>query len=227
MTLQHFLVLLVVLFWLSGWVPVGYGYAWPIALLALVALVQLGAKRVAHRRWPEHLLNLCSVLLVLKTILFLLLDLFFKADASLEIWLFRNLGALAYVRLLLATLRAQRGVSIRPMVYAAFLGSLAIWSWLSAFALNAHRGVDLERRMSCILKPVGYGYSEEFDSVWDMRLPVFASYMNYEVDSFYLFHAVLFVPGGTPEHYNWSKRHLRFEPIDPANQDAFLPQACP
>ncbi|MQY43309.1 hypothetical protein GG681_11710 [Epibacterium sp. SM1969] len=227
MTLKHFFVLTVVLFWLSGWVSVDHGYAFPIALPALAVLVQLGASRVAHRRWPELLLNLCSVLLLLKTILFVLLGLVFKIEAGLEVWLFLDVGALAYVRLLVGILRAQHGQGSRTVVYAAILGSLAIWSWLSAFALNAHRGVDLEGRMSCILKPIGFEYSEELDSLWDMRLPILASFWNSTVDDFELFHAVLFVPGGTPEHYNWSKRHLRFEPIDPANQDAFLPQACP
>lgn len=227
MTLQSFLVVPVVLFWLSGWVPVDEGYdAIPIALLALVALVQLGAKHVTNRRWPERLLNICTALLVLKTIFFLLLSLVFETAAAREIWLFWNLGALAYVRLLVEILRAQRGVSSRPVVYAAFLGSLAIWSWLSAFAFYAHRGVDLEGRVSCTLKPIEFEYSVRFNSLWDMRLPVFASYMGSK-EELYLFHAVLFVPDGEPKHYNWSKRYLRFEPIDPAGQDAFLPEFCP
>lgn len=216
----------IVIFWLSSWVPTGQGITIPLVLATLTLLVQLGTARVQHRLWPERLLNICSVFLVLTMVPFGLLGFYFSIDAAVEISLFWLLGSFSYVRLVVGILRAQRGETSRAVVYAGVLTSLAVWSWFSAFALYAHRGVDLEGRFSCILKPVGDKYSEGFNSVWDMRLPVFASFMHSEHDNFYLFHAVMFVPGHVPEHYNWSKRHLRFEPIDPADQDAFLPRIC-
>lgn len=125
----------IVIFWLSSWVPTGQGITislilatLPLVLATLTLLVQLCTARVQHRLWPERLLNLCSVFLVLTMVPFGLLGFYFSTDAAVEISLFWLLGSFSYVRLVVGILRAQRGETSRAVVYAGVLTSLAVWS---------------------------------------------------------------------------------------------------
>ncbi len=167
MYLRILLVVTVVAFWISGWVPVGEAetYSLPIALIAFAALVQLGANRVAGRRWPEILLNQFANAALAFGILVSVLLHFLHTSASTSIWVFEIIGVFAYVKLLIAALRREGGLPARLGRYASLLVVLAVWSWISALALHTHRGVDLAGRESCVFRPYLSKYTLRFASI--------------------------------------------------------------
>lgn len=204
-------------------------FAFPILLISFSALLGLNADRLGRLVWPGRLLAVASYLTLVLGLVPIVLSLYFGASAGAAVWGFHILGVFAYLRMLRARLGQTDHARRLMYVYGSVLVLLSVISWVSAFALASRRGVDLTGRAACVLRPEGGQYSGKFHSVWDMRLASFASFMT-QVDNSapFLFHAVLLAPGAEPSHYSWSKRHLRFEPIegDPVQQWG-LPEACP
>ncbi len=222
-------IILIVALWITGWMTFTSVAVDPVAFafLALAIWALNDPNRFAALAWPSKslmVLSNVSLTLMCCTALISSLDPSPAVFAIAAIWL---LGAFAYFKLLINAASDDSSAPVRVYFFAGVLALLSVWSWGSALALYSHRGVDLEDRPACILKPNELAYSEHFSSVWDMRMSSFASTWDTVTGDFLLFHAVLLIPGEDPAHYNWSKRYLRFEPIDPANQDAFLPTHCP
>lgn len=107
------------------------------------------------------------------------------------------------------------------------LVALATWSWVSSTRMKLHVGADGDTSAYCIMVPISYFKYAPISSLWDMRLPGFASTWTGPTGTTILeYHAVLIGPDAAATVYNWSKRSMRFEPLD-KKRNPSLPKSCP
>ncbi len=147
-------------------------------------------------------------------------------SANGAIFLFYVIGFVGYLLMLSTVLSPER--LRRGYRGAALLVLLASWSWASAIAMYVHRGAEQQAKDACILVPDPSDYTLKLDSIWEMRLPEIRSRRTSPSGSYiWEYHAILVVPkDGRPEHYNWSKKWMRFERLDPV-RNPYLPKTCP
>jgi len=144
-------------------------------------------------------------------------------------WPTKALTLLAVVVLLIGAQRAGTALVTKTTADAAIsLFILGLWSWASAVSMYGHRGATGDTAASCILVPEGLDYDIALTSIWDMRLPAFASHRAHLGKPIILnYHAILVGPDDTtPVVYNWSKTRMRFEVRD-QDRNPYLPTECP
>ena len=148
-------------------------------------------------------------------------------SASGAIMLFYVLGVVGYVLQISAIVSPKQASRKLPSAGSLILCLLAVWSWTSALSMYAHRGAKTQADITCILAPNPSDYDKELTSLWEMRLPQVGSRRTSPGGSYiWEYHAILVVQTeGRTEHYNWSKKWMRFEPLDPT-RNPYLPKTC-
>lgn len=203
--------------------------------MVVVALCALGfiAAHLAPRPskevvWPSR----SSAALVLACLVIgALLSLMTWAEgtsANGAIMLFFVLGFVGYLLMLRAILASNRTARVYLGSGGTLLLLTAIWSWTSAIGMYVYRGADKHSDEACILVPNPSEYDREIRSLWEMRLPEIASRRTSPSGSYiWEYHAILVARiDEQTEHYNWSKRWMRFDFLD-AKRNPYLPPTCP
>jgi amino acid transporter len=149
-------------------------------------------------------------------------------SASGAIMLFYVLGGVGYILLLRAVSSPKQNKRGYRCTGALVLCLMASWSWTSAISMYAHRGATEHADTACILVPNPSDYNTELNSIWEMRLPQVRSQRTSPSGSYiWEYHAILVAQtDGRTEHYNWSKKWMRFERLDPV-RNPYLPKTCP
>ncbi len=147
-------------------------------------------------------------------------------SANGAIMLFYVFGFVGYFLLFSAVRSFER--TRRRFWGAGILVLLSIWSWASAIGMYNHHGTKGQSDISCILVPNPSEYDMELTSIWQMRLPLIGSRRTSPSGSYiWEYHAILVTQtDGRTEHYNWSKKWMRFERLDPV-RNPYLPKTCP
>ena len=142
--------------------------------------------------------------------------------------LFYVLGFVGYLLLVSAILSPKQTTRSYPRAGGAVLCLLAVWSWASAIGMYSQRGVEKRASHTCILIPTPSEYDTELSSIWEMRLPQIGSQRTSPSGSYiWEYHAILVAQvDGQAELFNWSKKWMRFERLDPA-RNPYLPTRCP
>lgn len=222
--------LLVLLFWISSWFPAaperGAIFAAVASILGLIAAHVTPKKPQSKRVWPSKTTTALAVSLLILGVDLALMTWAEGTSANGAIFLFYVIGFVGYLLMLSAVLSPER--LRRGYRGAGLLGLLAIWSWASAIAMYVHRGAEQRAEDACILVPDPSDYTLKLDSIWEMRLPEIRSRRTSPSGSYiWEYHAILVVPkDGRLEHYNWSKKQMRFERLDPV-RNPYLPKTCP
>lgn len=138
--------------------------------------------------------------------------------------LFYVLGGVGYLLMIRAVLSPNQTKRAGALV----LCLMASWSWASAISMYVHRGAETRVGDACILVPNPSEYDIELTSIWEMRLPQVKSRRTSPSGSYiWEYHAILVAQiDGLVEHYNWSKKWMRFERLDPM-RNPYLPKTCP
>jgi len=188
----------------------------------------MSKRLIAGRHWPTKALTLLAVVVLLIGAQRAGTALVTKTTADAAIMAFYAVGFTAFLKMIAAGLRPEQ--SSRWFLETGFLGLfiLGLWSWASAVSMYGHRGATGDTAASCILVPEGLDYDIALTSIWDMRLPAFASHRAHLGKPIILnYHAILVGPDDTtPVVYNWSKTRMRFEVRD-QDRNPYLPTECP
>ncbi|MBU2867567.1 hypothetical protein [Pacificibacter marinus] len=142
--------------------------------------------------------------------------------------LFYILGGVGYILLIRAVSSPKQNLRVYRCIGALVLCLMASWSWASAISMYAHRGAAEHADTACILIPNPSEYDTKLNSIWEMRLPQVRSQRTSPSGSYiWEYHAILVTQiDGRTEHYNWSKKWMRFERLDPV-RNPYLPKTCP
>ena len=222
---------LVLLFWISSWFPASAG-KWAIfvaagCILGLIA-AHLARKPPGELVWPaKATLALAFVLLIGGPLLALRA---WAKGTSVDggLTLFFVLGFVGYLFMISRILTPGQTLGRYRHAGLVVLFLIAIWSWASAISMYSHRGANRYTKNACILVPKPTEYDTKLSSIWEMRLPQIASRTTSPNGRYiWSYHAILVaqIDGGT-EHYNWSKKWMRFEILD-AERNPYLPTKCP
>lgn len=220
---------LVLVFWISGWFPTSPD-KWAVlgvagCILGLIA-AHLAQKRVGERGWPARVVTALAFMVLIGGLFFILMRVSEKTSVDAGITFFYVLGGMGYLFLVRTILDPRQSPKRYRGTGIVVLSLLAIWSWASAIGMYSLRGADRYTNRVCILVPNPIEYDTELTSLWEMRLPQIAAARVRPRGSYlYEYHAILVVEGRT-DQYNWSKKWIRFEPIDPV-RSPYLPTNCP
>ena len=231
MTSRFALPLLVTIVWISGWFPSDFKW-WHALIAAVAVLLQALALWLSRSERGGRLLmrRACLALAVLALISGLCFAFAARAvgtpvDGGLA--LFHTIGWSAYFYWIASLSRPSKSAIESIGRGGGVLLALAAWSWMSALSMHSHRGAVGNTGNACILVSVSPIDERPLSSFWRMRLPEVASSVTGPTGSTILYyHAVLVVPDGTPSLYNWSKKRMRFEPLD-RTRNPYLPEECP
>ena len=221
--------LLVLLFWISSWFPTvperGAIFAAVACILGLIA-AHLAPKSLSERIWPSKAPAALALTLLILGAALALMTWAEGTSANEAIFLFYVVGFVGYLLMVSGVLSPER---VRRGYWGAgLLGLLAIWSWASAIGMYVHRGAKQYADDACILVPDPSDYTTKLESLWEMRLPEIRSRRTSPSGSYiWEYHAILVAQtDGRVEHYNWSKKWMRFERLDPV-RNPYLPKTCP
>jgi hypothetical protein len=222
---------MVILFWISSWFPSAPD-RWSIivATVSICGLIaaHLARKVIGNRVWPAKVASVFAVIALIGGILLVLLRLPERTSVDAGITFFFVLGGVGYLLLLRSIMDPRESTILRRGMGVMLLSVLAIWSWGSAVRMYSHFGADRYISDACILVPNPSEYDSELTSIWDMRLSlVAASRVRPSGSYLWEYHAILVaqVDGGV-QQYNWSKKWMRFELLDPV-RSPYLPKKCP
>ena len=218
---------LVLLFWLSSWFPTapdrGAVFVAVGCTLGLIA-AHLAPKPRSKRAGPSKAATVLAIALLIIGALLALMTWAEGTSANGAIMLFYVLGVVGYLLMIRAVLSPNQTKRAGALV----LCLMASWSWASAISMCVHRGAQTRARDACILVPNPSEYDTELTSIWEMRLPQVRSRRTSPSGSYiWEYHAILVAQiDGQVEHYNWSKKWMRFERLDPI-RNPYLPKTCP
>jgi len=222
---------LVLIYWISSWFPTSAD-RWAIFAVTVCSFGLLAAL-CAHRlskeqRWPSNAVSALAFLLLTGGAVLAFMGFAVGTAGGGFITLFFVFGFVGYLLMInniLAARPTSRGYLGAGVVILFLLGT---WSWASALGMYFHRGAASDTSVACILVPKSLRYKIELNSVWEMRLPeVVTSTTGPTGTKILNYHAILVAPiNGRTEHYNWSKRWMRFELLE-AKRNPYLPTECP
>jgi len=221
----------VLLFWISSWLSTspekGAVFGVVCCILGLIA-AHLAAKPQSKRASPSKATAVLATALLIIGALLALMTWAEGTSASGAIMLFYVFGVVGYLLLLSAIMSPNQNKRGYRCTGALVLCLMASWSWGSAISMYAHRGVKTHTGTACILVPNPSEYDTELNSIWEMRLPLIRSRRTSPSGNYiWEYHAILVArTDGRTEHYNWSKKWMRFEHLDPV-RNPYLPKTCP
>lgn len=218
--------------WLSSWIPVpldSQAVATIALCLGLLTLAfGLGNRPARDARDPSDLLASLALMVASFGALFAVLVGAIGTSGEMAVLLFKVCGWVGFLLLLSSALGpAERGPAM-PRIGETLLLALALLSWGSAFSMHSHRGATVAAGKACILIPSGMArYGTELTSLWSMRFPDVLSHATGPTGTVILnYHAILLIEGAPQLLYNWSKKAMRFVPLEQA-KNPWLPQTCP
>ena len=223
--------LLVLMFWISSWFSTapkrGTIFAAVACILGLI-IAHLTAKAQSTRARPSKAIAFLATALLIFGALLALITWIEGTSANGAIMLFYVFGFVGYLLLLRAVLSSKQNMRGYRCTGALVLFIMAGWSWTSAISMYAHHGAAEHADTVCILVPSPSEYNIELNSVWEMRLPQISSLSTSPSGSYiWEYHAILVAQtNGRAEHYNWSKKWMRIEHLDPV-RNPYLPKTCP
>lgn len=216
------ILLPLLLVWITAWLPRTPDLP-TFALAALSLTLPWLAWRGSPRPKTARLLGILALLPLLACAL-LAASAFLSGPTPYgTLILFTCANLSAYTLLLARLLTAQKNLALPTTLLIA----LTLWSWGAALAMATHRGAAPTEAPTCILtatSPAPDSYTRPLTSLWDMRLPAFHAEPGRKLQ--FTYHALLIVEGPTPAVYNWSKRNLRFDPLD-LSRNPYQPTRCP
>lgn len=222
---------LALIFWISSWFPTaperGAIFAVAGCILGLAA-AHLTAKPQCKRTRPSKATTVLATVLLIIGALLALMTWVEGTSTNGAIMLFYVLGFVGYLLMVRAALSSEQTLNGYPRVGALVLCLVASWSWASAIGMYVHRGVETHADTACILIPNPSHYDTKLSSIWEMRLPQVRSRRTSPSGSYiWEYHAILVAQAdGQVEHYNWSKKWMRFDRLDPV-RNPYLPKTCP
>ena len=231
---QFSLYSIVLAFWLSSWIPVTFDTAaiGAVEIFGVVATFFVAAavakKPTTQRHRIKRVLPWIAVPLLAVGIVFITILVSLGTSADGAIIIFHAVGLAAFARMLSDTVKPVESAKLRLGVGGMAMLAPATWSWVSAISMRMHRGVEAVTSASCILVPrLSSDYDTELTSIWQMRLPAFASNLTGPTGTVILYHhAILVIPDELPDLYNWSKVWMRLEPLN-RERNPYLPDKCP
>lgn len=159
---------------MTSWFPT-FSVKWAIlaAIACVVGLVSaiLVREKTKWRRWPAKLFRVLATAFLILGLVTALAVWSVGTDAVAAIFLFFVVGFAGYLSMLSEIMTRKANFRVFGGIGLLVLLILGSWSWASALAMHAHRGVSKDATASCILVPTSTGYDTELDSVWQMRLP--------------------------------------------------------
>ncbi len=222
---------LVLIFWISSWFPTSPD-KWNFVVVTFCTLgliaAHLAQKPLGERGWPAKMTSALAYIVLIGGAFFVLMRWTERTPVDGGITFFFVLGGTGYL-FLIRTILDPRKTSNRYLgTGSVALSLLALWSWASAVGMYSHRGVERYVNDACILVPGPNPYDTEVTSIWEMRLPQVASTRVRPRGSYlWEYHAILVTQiEGRTEQYNWSKKWIRFEILDPV-RSPYLPKSCP
>gem|GEM_PF-2199925 len=222
---------LVLLFWISSWFPTSAD-KWAILVVVgcILGLItaHLVQKLLGELAWPEKATSALAFALLIGGLLLALRAWIKGASVDGGITLFFVLGFVGYLFMIIGVLTPRQTIGRYRHMGFVVLFLIAIWSWTSAISMYTHRGINSFTNGACILVPKPTEYDRQLSSIWEMRLPQIASRTTSPNERYiWSYHAILVAHiDGRTEHYNWSKKRMRFELLD-AVRNPFLPTICP
>lgn len=228
-TLKFLWSFFILLFWIGSWFPTAPDRS-AIFLAVFCILGVMGAHlapkpRSGGIRLPKTFAAFIFALLVIGGLL-ALMTWAESGSANAAIMFFFVLGFIGYLVMILAVFLPNQSFLGYSGSGGMLLFLLALWSWTSAIGMYAHRGADKNIGETCILASNQNEYDTKLSSIWQMRLPEFASPKS-SGGYIWEYHAILVAKiDGQTKHYNWSKKWMRFEPLDP-KRNPYLPPSCP
>jgi len=222
---------LILLFWISCWFPTSPDNK--SIIVAVCCILGLGAaylakKMIGERVWPSWVMLVLACLVLFIGGFLVFRTWIVRTPAEAGITLFMVLGFVGYLLLIGTLLSPRPAVGRHRSKCVAALLILAIWSWTSAIRMHLHIGAGPRTDGACILVPDPADYETKLSSVLHMRLPQITSVRtSWKIGYIWNYHAILVIPvDGGAEHYNWSKKWMRFEILDPV-RNPYLPMTCP
>lgn len=218
-------------FWISSWFPTGAD-KWDVfvaagCILGLVA-AHLAQKAIGERIWPAKAISALAFAVLIGGALLMMVRWPERTSVDAGLTFFFVLGSAGYLFLIRTILDPRQTPKRHRGTGLAVLSLLAIWSWTSAVSMYSHRGAYRYADDACILVPNPSQYDIELTSIWDMRLSqIAAKRMRPNGSYLWEYHAILVAQiDGRTEQYNWSKKWMRFEILDPI-RSPYLPKICP
>ncbi|MEY8118893.1 hypothetical protein AB9F26_11575 [Falsihalocynthiibacter sp. BN13B15] len=222
---------LVLIYWVSSWFPVSAD-RWAVftvagCILGLIAAL-LAQKSLEEHRWPAKVFSVLAFLLLIGGTFFAFMTSAVGTPAVGFIVLFFTLGGVGYLLMIRTVFALGQTNRMSHGAGFAVLFLLATWSWASALGMYFHVGAANDTTAACILVPKPNNYDTELNSVWEMRLPEFATSRTGPTGTTILdYHAILVTSSrGQAELYNWSKKRMRFEILN-LERNPYLPTECP
>ncbi len=219
------------MFWISSWFPTSPD-KWAVfvvagCILGLIA-AHLAQKLFGELGWPAKTTSALAFVVLIGGALFVLMRWSERTSVDGGIAFFFVLGFVGYLFLIRTILDPRQTPNRYRGTGLVVLSLLAIWFWASAIGMYSHRGADRYTNDACILVPKPTQYDTELTSIWEMRLPQIASTRARPSGSYISeYHAILVAHiDGRTEQYNWSKKWMRFEILDPL-RSPYLPKNCP
>ncbi len=196
-----------------------------LILIAIVLLLWARGKFQPYRFRSLRLLSFVVFVVPLACLPFALVYAVLSQTADGYVVLINLLGWTALVAVLRNALKLSNRNS--PKVFwigVLCLALLAGWSWLSAASMKLHAGVRHETTQVCILATTASHDYVPVTSIWEMRIPSIMS--TWQVRSYIMsYHALLVVHDNPVKVYNWSKKWMRFEPLD-LKRNPYVPTSC-
>lgn len=229
--LKIFPSFLVLIFWISSWFPAaperGAIFAVAGCILGLSA-AHLTAKPQSKCTRPSKAIAVLATAISIIGALLALMTWAEGTSTNGAIMLFYVLGFVGYILMVRAALSSEPTLHGYPRAGAVVLCLMASWSWASAIGMYVHRGVETHADTACILVTNPSHYDTKLNSLWGMRLPQVRSGRTSPSGSYiWDYHAILVAQtDGRVEHYNWSKKWMRFDRLDPV-RNPYLPKTCP
>jgi hypothetical protein len=222
---------LILIFWISSWFPTSLDRgAIFVAVFCIIGLMaaHLSAKPQNKHARPSKTTAALAVALLIIGALLALMTWAEGTSANGAILLFYVLGVAGYLLLVSAILSHKQTSPGYRRAGGLALCLLASWSWASAIGMYSHRGAEKQASHACILVPNPSEYDRKLNSIWEMRLPHIGSRRTSPSGSYvWEYHAILVAQvDRRTELYNWSKKWIRFERLDPA-RNPYLPTNCP
>ena len=222
---------LVLMFWISSWFPTSAD-EWAIFVVAgcILGLIvaHLAQKPLGDLGWPAQMTSALAFVVLIGGTFFSLVTWVGRTSVDGAITFFFVLGIVGYLLMIRKILKPSQALSRFDIAGFVVLFIVSIWSWVSAISMYVHRGVDSYTNDACIVVPNPIEYDTALSSIWEMRLPQIASGRTSPNGKYiWEYHAILVAQvDGRTEHYNWSKKRMRFEILDAA-RNPYLPVSCP
>ncbi len=219
------------MFWISSWFPTSPD-KWAVCVVigCVLGLItaHLAQKSTGELGWPAKATSALAFVVLIGGLLFILMRVIERTSVDAGITFFFVLGVMGYLFLVRTILDPRQTPNRYRGTGLVVLSLLAIWSWASAIGMYSHRGADRYTNEACILVPNPIEYDTELTSIWEMRLPqIAASRVRPSGSYLWEYHAILITHiDGRTEQYNWSKKWIRFEVLDPV-RSPYLPKICP